>query len=127
MVLFSPLDVKLKKGKIRKPDVLYMKDEHAHRRHNEYWNGADLVMEVVSGSASDRKRDLKDKPRDYAQGGVPEYWIIDPEEECIRVLTLRGKAYKVHGIFRPGEEATSVLLPGFAVSVDAALNPPGET
>jgi hypothetical protein len=40
-------------------------------------------------------------------------------------LTLRGKAYKVHGDFRPGSRATSALLPGFAVAVEEALAPPG--
>ena len=81
-------------------------------------------MEVVSGDPEDRKRDLIDKPKDYAQGGVPEYWIIDPEEQCIQVLTLTGKSYRVHGVFRPGQEATSALLAGFAVPVAEALNPP---
>jgi Uma2 family endonuclease len=125
MVLVSAMKIKLGTGKFRQPDVLYMKAEHAHRRHNKYWEGADLVMEVVSGSRKDRKRDLEEKPVDYARAKIPEYWIIDPKERWIRVLTLRGRTYKLHGEFGPGTQATSVLLPGFAVSVDAVLAPPG--
>jgi Uma2 family endonuclease len=98
-----------------------MKAENASRRRNKYWNGADLVMEVVSGDAKDRKRDHVDKVNDYALGGIPEYWIIDPEQKVVRVLALDGSAYRVHGEFRAGETATSVLLPGFTLGVDAIL------
>jgi len=65
------------------------------------------------------------KPREYARARIPEYWIIDPEKKLIRVLTLQGQSYHVHGEFGPGSQATSVLWPGFAVSVDAVLTPPG--
>lgn len=34
---------------------------------------------------------------------------------------MRGKSYRRHGDFKPGNQATSVLLPGFAVAVDAVL------
>jgi Uma2 family endonuclease len=125
LVLVSGMKVKLGKGKFRQPDVLYMKAEHAHRRHEKFWQGADLVMEVVSGDSKDRERDLEEKPVEYARARIPEYWIIDPEEQWVRVLTLRGKTYRIHGECGPGTQATSVLLPGFAVSVDAVLAPPG--
>lgn len=125
MVLVSGMRVRLRKGKYRDPDVFYMKAEHAYRRHEKHWDGADLVMEVVSPDPKDRRRDLVVKRREYARAGIPEYWIIDPEERCILVLTLQDKTYQVHGQFLPGTEATSVLLPGFAVAVEAALSPPG--
>lgn len=125
VVLFSGLNVRLKEGTIRDPDVVYMKKEHRHRRHNKCWDGADLVMEVVSPDPKDEERDWETKRREYARAGISEYWIIDPQKEVIRVLTLKGKTYKVHGDFGPGTQATSALLPGFAVPVDAALAPPG--
>ena len=120
-VLFAGMRVRLRVGrtiKFREPDLVYLRQEHSHRSHEEYWEGADLVMEVVSGSPEDRERDLVEKVRDYAAGGVPEYWIIDPDKEVVRVLTLKGKKYKVRGEFHRGEEADSVLLQGFRVSVD---------
>jgi Uma2 family endonuclease len=92
--------------------------------HEDYWDGADLVMEVVSPDPKDRKRDLETKPREYARAGIPEYWIIDPEQGRIQVLTLEGKVYRVHGDFGAGTQATSALLPGFAADVDAVLAPP---
>jgi Uma2 family endonuclease len=124
-VLCAGMKVRLRSGAYREPDVLYIKAEHAHRRRNEYWEGADLVMEIVSSSPKDRQRDLEEKRLDYARARIPEYWLIDPEERWIRVLTLKGRTYRVHGEFGPGAQATSVLLPGFAVAVDTVLAPPG--
>lgn len=59
---------------------------------------------------------------DYAEAGIPEYWIVNPEEETTTVLSLQGEAYVSHGIFRRGEVATSVLLAGFAADVSAVLD-----
>ena len=42
-------------------------------------------------------------------------------EQTIIVLALEDHTYRVHGEFGPGTEATSVLLPGFAVAVDAVF------
>src|SRR5438105_11489054 len=36
-VLFAPLKVRLRKGKLREPDLLLMKAEHAARIGNQYW------------------------------------------------------------------------------------------
>jgi hypothetical protein len=46
---------------------------------------------------------------------------LDPLEHKILVLTLDGSTYRVAGEFGPGATATSVLLPGFNVSVDAVF------
>ncbi len=124
LALFSGIRVrlKLKRGtQFREPDVVYMSAKNAARRHNKFWDGADLVMEVVSGTAGDRKRDWVTKAKEYAAAGIAEYWIIDPEKQVIRVLSLSGKSYRCHGDFKPGNQATSVLLPGFAVEVDAVF------
>jgi Uma2 family endonuclease len=120
-VLFAALPVRLWRGKFREPDVLFMRAENAHRRHEKFWAGADLVMEVVSADPKDRKRDLVTKRREYARAGIAEYWIVDPAEQRIQVLTLAGQNYQVHGDFGSGDEATSLLLPGFCVSVDAVF------
>ena len=70
------------------------------------------------GEAEDRERDYIYKRRDYARAGIPEYWIVDPQEGVIIVLRLDGNEYNEHGRFGPGQIATSYLLPGFEVVVD---------
>jgi len=125
IVLCAGMRIRLKNGRFRAPDVLYMKAENAQRRHEQFWDGADLVMEVVSPDPKDHRRDWKAKAREYARARIPEYWIIDPQERKVRVLVLRGTSYQVHGDFGPGMQATSVVLQGFGVAVDALLAPPG--
>jgi Uma2 family endonuclease len=125
--LFAPLPVRLWAGKFREPDVVFMHKDHADRIHEEWWDGADLVMEVVSKDAKGRRRDLVTKRREYARAGIPEYWIIDPRESRIIVLRLVGKRYEVHGEFPEGTQAASHLLRGFTVSVTEVFSraPPG--
>jgi Uma2 family endonuclease len=74
-------------------------------------------MEVVSEGSENRRRDLVTKRQEYAAARVAEYWIIDPEQQRISALTLDGETYREHGVFSPGAQATSVLLPGFTVAV----------
>ena len=120
-VLFAALPVRLWEGKIREPDVLFMLADHSHRMHTQYWEGADLVMEVVSGKKKDRQRDLVEKRGEYAKAGIPEYWIVDPKKSAITVLKLKGRKYATAGVYGPGSHARSVLLKGFEVDVSAAL------
>jgi Uma2 family endonuclease len=119
VVRFSPLRLRLREGKIREPDLLLLLDRNDPRRGNRYWSGADLVMEVVSPDKPGR--DLVEKREEYAEAGIPEYWIVDPRNRTITVLTLEGDTYREHGVFAPGAQATSVLLAGFAVDVRAAF------
>ena len=114
-VLFAPLRVRLWSGKFREPDVVFMSAEHADRMGEPFWDGADLVMEVVSDD--DRRRDLETKRLEYASAGIPEYWIVDPQESRITVLRLERGAYVVHSVFAVGEIAMSSLLPGFVANV----------
>jgi Uma2 family endonuclease len=119
-VFYAPMPIRLWSGKYREPDVVFLKPGRIRDPHSQP-QGADLVMEVLSEGEENRKRDLETKPAEYARAGVAEYWIVDPQERRITVLALEGTAYRTHGVFGLGEAATSVLLPGFSVSVDAAF------
>src|SRR5262249_17767831 len=44
--LFAGVPVRVRDGKYREPDVVFMLAKHASRIGNDYWDGADLVMEV---------------------------------------------------------------------------------
>jgi Uma2 family endonuclease len=124
LALLAPLRVQLWPDKFREPDVVFLRTEHRDRAGEEFWDGADLVMEVVSDGREDRRRDLVTKRREYARAGIPEYWIVDPRRKQIAVLRLKGEKYVVHGTFKPGRTARSHLLPGFTVDVAAALAGP---
>jgi len=120
-VFYAPLRVEVRPGKFREPDVLLVLDKDDPRAQDEYWTGADLVIEIVSPDRP--KRDTDEKPLDYAEAGIPEYWIVNPLTGSITVLALTGSTYAEHGVFRRGDQAVSKLLDGFSVSVDAVLDP----
>jgi Uma2 family endonuclease len=124
LALPAPLRVQLGPDKFREPDIVFLREKHRSRAGNEFWDGADLVMEVLSDSPADRRRDLVVKRREYARAGIPEYWLVDPKEKRITVLRLKNKKYVVHGTYKPGQSARSHLLPGFVVDVSAALKGP---
>jgi Uma2 family endonuclease len=119
LVPFPPLRVRIRPGKFREPDVLFLLKENFRLRTNRVWNGADLVMEVVSPDPKDRRRDFDEKLVDYAAAGIREYWIVDAERRVVAVHTLNGPRYEQHGEFQPSQQASSVLLDGFTIDVAA--------
>jgi Uma2 family endonuclease len=115
LALMSPLPIRLWEDKFREPDVVFLRKENLARLGEQFWDGADLAMEVISPDS--RTRDRVKKRREYALAGIQEFWLIDPEAETIIILQLEGKQYAEHGVFKSGDIATSALLPGFAVDV----------
>lgn len=119
-VFYAPLRLEVRPGKFREPDLLLLVRGDDPRRQNEYWRGADLVVEIVS--PDNPARDTEEKPRDYAEAGISEYWIINPLNETITVLTLVGASYVTHGVFQRGDRARSKILDGFSAGVDEVLD-----
>lgn len=122
-VLFAPLRLRIREGKFREPDLVLIRDARDARRRNRFWLGADLTVEIVSPDAP--KRDRVEKRRDYAEAGIPEYWIVDPRTETVTVLVLRGAVYIEHGVFTRGTQANSLLLDGLTVDVAAVFDAAG--
>jgi Uma2 family endonuclease len=118
-VRWTGIRLRIRPRKIRLPDVIFLHKDHYHARHNRAWDGADLVMEVVSDDAKDRQRDYEQKLLDYAEAKVPEYWIIDYHRQLVLVHRLADSQYRLHGQFIRGQQATSALLSCFAVDVAA--------
>ncbi len=114
-IRFAPLRLRLWPGKFREPDIMILRRADDPRRQELYWTGADLVVEVIN--EDDPERDLVTKRREYAEAGIPEYWLVDPRDETIAVLRLEGTSYMLHGQFGAGDSATSATLPALRVSV----------
>src|SRR4051812_39559465 len=61
----------------RAPDLLFVTRRNERRLRQMYLDGpADLVVEIVGDDDGHTER--VDKFREYEQGGVREYWLIDP-------------------------------------------------
>ena len=123
VAMVAPLRMRIREGKFREPDLLLLRRRDDPRYQDRYWLGADLVAEVVS--PDDPARDLVQKRADYAEAGVPEYWIADPRDETILVLGLDGGgSYRELGRHQRGEHAHSGSLAGLRVDVAAAFDAP---
>jgi Uma2 family endonuclease len=118
--VIAPYPVKVAEGVFREPDIVFMLAANVARMGDQFSDGADLVVEVLS---KDRNRDLVTKRAEYAEANIAEYWIIDPRDSRVTVLTLRGGEYVEHGSFGLADRATSRLLEGFEVEVATVLKP----
>ena len=122
VVLVAPLRLRIRDGRFREPDLMLLRNAADPRRQDRYWLGADLVVEVVS--SDDPDRDYSQKRADYAEVGIPEYWIVDPRGPEITVLTLSRDQYIDHGPFGPGESAVSSVFDRFPVAVSEFFEAP---
>ena len=101
------LRLRLWDQKYREPDIVFLRDRNSSLRHENYWDGADLAIEIVSASLEDRERDLLTKRIEYAQAGIQEYCsLLTRSEETVTVLNLAGDVYTESGVFVRGEVVT---------------------
>lgn len=114
-IAVAPFRLRVANRKYREPDLVFVSREHMSWTGEAYWTGADLVVEVVSPGNENRDRDFVSKRADYAACGVAEYWIIDPDQQRVHVLTLRDGGYADAQIAAPGDDVASLVVPGFTV------------
>ena len=75
-----------------------------------------IAIEVVSRSRRDRIRDVLTKRDEYRAAGVREYWILDPADRSLRVVTPEAEH-----TFGEDDTYTTPLLPGFEMPVRDAF------
>lgn len=76
----------------------------------------DLLIEVISPEGPERDRLVK--RRLYAENKVREYWLVDPEERTVEVLTLAGSEWTPHGYFKAGDVLATPVFPAIGLPVD---------
>ena len=96
----------------RYPDLTIIREEHIQqlaKRNTIRLTMAPplLVIEVVSPGELQRERDYIAKRTQYQDCGIPEYWIIDPDEQTVLVLELTGKTYTEIGSFSGNKKVLS--------------------
>jgi Uma2 family endonuclease len=114
VVRSASFQMKLEHG--REPDLLFVATGHLGRLKKNYLDGpADLVVEVVSAESAGRDRG--EKFYEYAQGGVPEYWLIDPEMAWAEFYRLDKGRYRL-AFEGQASEYHALVLPGFWLRVE---------
>jgi len=113
VTVFAPLAVRLWPGKIREPDIMFYTQAHQERIDEQVSAPPDLAAEIISPGT--RKTDRHDKFYEYAQAGISEYWLVDPEAQTIEVFVLSDGVYTLLVKAGVGETAVSHLLPGLEI------------
>jgi Uma2 family endonuclease len=82
-----------------------------------------LVVEVVSNSLKEKKardHDYEEKPIEYAERGIPEYWLIDPDQAVIKIGTLTDGVYQFQD-FTGNQVIQSPTFPGLTLTAAQVL------
>jgi Uma2 family endonuclease len=83
-----------------------------------------LVVEVVSPGQESSDRDYRYKRSEYASRGINEYWIVDPMQQMVTVLTLVSGLYEVQE-FRGGDRLSSAMFPELMLTAAQILSADG--
>ena len=111
----APLDVILSDYDVLEPDLLFVLNEHRSIIQDWIRGAPDLVIEVLSPTTA--RQDRGPKLKAYARFGVPEYWIVDPDNRAVEVYRLAQAGYPEPRRFLEPDILASPLLPGFALAV----------
>lgn len=104
VVINAPVDVQLTDLDIVQPDLVVVTRERKHILTPTKVKGVpDLIVEILS--PSNPEHDLRTKRDLYQRCGVPEYWIVFPDEHQILQLTLGDGA-----VYRENIETNSITM-----------------
>lgn len=95
-VFNAPCDLQLSPHDIVQPDLIVVLEARRLILTPTKIKGVpDLVVEILSPSTAQTDRTLKLDL--YQRSGIPEYWLVDPEEHVVEQRVLRGAAYELEG------------------------------
>ena len=119
-VYYAPFDVYLTEHDVFQPDLLFVsKDRHSILTLKGVEGAPDLVVEILSPNSIvfDRGKKLST----YAQNGVIEYWILDPDKKTVEVFSFKEAVDRPKAIYHLGRNThfQSDLLPGLSISLEA--------
>jgi len=101
----------------RSPDILFVAKTNRARLKKTFLDGpADLAVEIISPES--RARDRGDKFYEYEQGGVPEYWLIDPVREQAEFYQRGENGFYLPVLPDAQGRYHSAALPGLWLQVD---------
>jgi Uma2 family endonuclease len=93
------------------PDIMFISKEHQNIVKHDYVDGApDLIVEITSPSTA--HIDGGKKKQQYAEFGVREYWLIDPNKQTAEFLINQDGEWESLPVTESGV-FHSVAVPGF--------------
>ncbi len=106
------------------PDLAFVRNERWDQVvTGEKFTGAlDLVIEVISPGAENRRRDLLVKRQLYGKYGVSEYWVVDSENRLVEIYRAQNDRLESVATLSDEKEITTLLLPEFRLKVRSIFN-----
>lgn len=115
-LFIAPFDVVLDSENTVQPDLIFVAAANKGIIEKRAIFGApDLLVELLSSSSIRRDRHLKKAL--YARFGVKEYWIGDPANKAMEILTLRDGSYQRHCAATEKGKLVSKILPGLELDL----------
>ena len=115
-VYAAPFEVLFSKHNVALPDLIFVSQERASILTDKNVQGApDLIVEVLSPST--RQSDELVKLNVYERFGVREYWLVDPQNQTVRIFRGGGGSFAPPVDLSAGEVLTTPLLPGLEIPV----------
>ena len=115
LAVVSPVDVRLADHSVVQPDVIYVSRARSAIVRQRIEGAPDLVVEVLSPGTA--RRDLGEKLRLYAESGVAEYWIVDPEARTFELLVNDAGGFRV--LVPDGTLYRSAAVAGLELDLEA--------
>lgn len=103
------------------PDLIWMTNDTLNNCVDEsghFTSAPELVIEVLSASKADIRRDKESKLKLYSNQGVREYWIVDWRLKTVAVYRRQQAKLELVITLLEEDELTSPLLPGFSCQVN---------
>jgi Uma2 family endonuclease len=102
------------------PDLIWISHDRKSRlmdNAGHLTGSPELVVEVLSKTEKDKKRDRETKLKLYSAQGVLEYWIVDREAQAIAIYRREDGVLKQALTLFASDFLTSPLLPGFSCAI----------
>lgn len=118
--IVAPYDITIRRSpdniNIVQPDLVVICDLGEQLGEDGYYQGVPvLVVEILSENT--RKHDFIKKLNLYLDGGVKEYWIVDPKNKQIVVYTFTEQDIDEYLTFKTPERARSVVFDNLVVDL----------
>jgi Uma2 family endonuclease len=114
LYVVTEVKLKLSDDLVRAPDIMVTATIPADQR----WVSEPPLMVAEVLSPSTRSEDTVVKAVEYAQAGVGQYWVLDPEQRTLEVLrNVEGGWHRLALLDDHNPELT-VVLAGLPVSLD---------
>lgn len=126
-VFHAAFDVRLNPNEddtVVQPDIVVICDPSKIEK-NSCKGAPDFIIEIESPSTA--KKDRFIKLEKYAQAGVKEYWIAQPDEHAIQIFRLdETGVYKTHCRHEADSTVQSSVLEGLEIKLTDIFGPPPE-